>query len=176
MQISLAHIDGVCWLCDLLLTGVPQGAMCIQVGERVLVQRPSIGIVQNAVAESGLIYCRKMLDFLGLKGRRNTGVLYERSGAYGDDTVGIEDLQLQRVPLAALVITPFGDASEVLAACEHTMRSADKGVAHFTEDRGESSNVGQIQMCARTVTWLTQAYVYKALGIPTTIPTPWTAG
>jgi hypothetical protein len=176
LKYGLTHVDGLCWLCDLLIAGVPDGELSIRLGSEVLVRRPTLGVLQNAVAESGLIYCRKLLDFLGLKGQRNGGLLCQRASAYDDDTVGIEDLGLDRVPLSALARTPFGDEGAVRAACEHTIRAANKGVAHFTEDRGERGDAEQIGLCARVVAWLIEENVYKVLGDHAQAPKPWTAG
>jgi hypothetical protein len=176
VKYGLAHVDGLCWLCERLIAGVPPGDLTIRVGDQVLLRRPTFGALQNALAESGLIYCRKLLDFLGLKSQRNGGTLIERTESYSDDTVGIEDLHLPRVSLAALDSSPFGSGQSVRAACEHTLRAANKGVAHFTEDRGERADAEQILRCGQVVGWLAEKHVYKALDVATPVYKVWTAG
>jgi len=176
VRYGLAHVDGLCWLCERLIAGVPSGELSIRVGDQVLLRRPTFGALQNALAESGLIYCRKLLDFLGLKGQRNGGALAERTGPYSDDTVGIEDLRLPRVHLTALDNSPLGSGPSIRAACEHTLRAANKGVAHFTEDRGERGDAEQILLAGRVVTWLAEEHVYKPLAIAAPVYKVWTAG
>ena len=165
VEYGLKHVDGLCWLCTCLIDGVPSGDLTISVGDKMLVRRPSFAVLQNSLAEAGLIYCRKLLDFLGLKIDRNCSSLKARSAPYSDDTVGIEDLGLPRLDIAQLSVAPLGSGDAIQAACEHTIRSANKGVAHFTEDRGDRAEEKPVLLCGQAVAWLVAEYVYKPLDV-----------
>jgi hypothetical protein len=141
-----------------------------------LVRRPSFVALQNSLAEAGLIYCRKLLDFLGLKIDRNDGSLKPRSASYSDDTVGIEDLGLPRVDIAQLSGTPLGSGDAIRGACEHTLRSANKGVAHFTEDRRDRAKEEPVLLCGQAVAWLVAEHGYKPLDVSLPEYRVWTKG
>ena len=176
LQYALTHVDGLYWLCDRLLVGIPRGEVTITIGGRSVIVRPSFAFLQNPLAEAGLIYCRKLLDFLGLKVKHSGADLYERKSPYTDDTIGIEDLKLQRVGLCVLDSTPFGDAEKIRSACVHTIRAANKGVAHFTEDRGERAEAQQLLLCAEVVRWLIEKHVYEKLNLQIPAYRIWTVG
>lgn len=166
LRYGLAHLDGFCWLCDFLISHAPShDPTSIVVEGHPVISLKSFAPLQNALAEAGFIYCRKLLDFLGLTLPRRRSVLTERP-RHGDDTVGIEDLGLPRVQLEELKNTPFGTRSEIVAACEHTLRCANKGVAHFTENRGESSDASKALLCGKVVCWLVENKVYSVLNLP----------
>ena len=173
---GLAHVDGLRWLCEQLLAGIPIGPARIIVGNREMIARGTFAYIQNPIAESGLIYCRKLLEFLGIKLDRDGQVLYSRTSAPADGDVGIEHLGLQRVPATAIAAVPIAPEPELREACMHTLRSANKGVAHFTVDRGEQSSVPKILLCAKTVTWLVEKHVYKELQMGPPFYRVWTAG
>jgi hypothetical protein len=173
LKYAMKHVDGLCWL---LLDPNRSGPLQVLVNEQPVLKRPDLGQVRIAIAEAGLINCRKLLDFLGLRANRQR-VLEEISGRrHWPDDVGIEDLVLQRVSLTAYDKAPFTGPVSLRSAAEHTLQAADKGVAHFTLGIGTPARSVPVLMCAQAVLWLTEEHVYRKLGLPVPDYRIWTEG
>lgn len=177
LEYGLKHVDGLIWLCQLLIAeGRPNRIEVAFDGEPVIT-KTTLGFLQNPLAESGLIYCRKLLDFLGIKlDRKESKTLREVPNDRSGGDVGIEHLGLSRITIAELLAAGDGPSNKIEAACIHTIRAANKGVAHFTEDKGERAQAEEVVICARIVVELIQVKVYDVLGIARPTVQVWTAG
>jgi hypothetical protein len=137
LQYAMKHLDGLRWL---LSDPSRFGELQVSVNGQPILKRPTLGQVRIALAEAGLINCRKLLSFLGLRPNAKTRDLEEFSGSRSrPDDVGIEDLGPKRLSLADYDAAPFNGPVSLRSAAKHTIQAADKGLAHFTLGIGEAA-------------------------------------
>lgn len=125
----------------------------------------------NPVIEAGLVHCRALLEFMGLKcDKNNPGRLAERVGKRPDDFV-IEDFsgptgKLQKVSVNQAIAAydgPSDEAEEALAAVIH---AASKGMAHTTSGLVvDLASVRLYEIASRGVPTLLVNHFYVAQGL-----------
>jgi hypothetical protein len=125
----------------------------------------------NPTIEAGIIHCRALLEFLGLRcDKADPARLTSRQGKRTDDFV-IEDFsgpmgRLEKVTVAQAVAPyagPKDQAERALAAVIHT---ANKGLAHMTS--GHIVDLGDLELfeiASRGVPTLVANHFYVARGI-----------
>ena len=171
----LTLLDGLCWACEIILPG--EDPRIVQVtldGKPKLVLR-SVRVLTNSLVEAGLLYCRVLLNFLGIRFDGDTNQLAEIKNPGSGDNFSIRRLGLPCVRLQDLRSAPTGSPQEVEESCRLTLLAMNKGVAHFTDSITTSSQVEDALRCARTVMWLTEEYVYRRPGRPVPSFKSWTA-
>lgn len=125
----------------------------------------------NPTIEAGIIHCRALLEFLGLRcDKQDPSRLAERLGKQKDDYV-IEEFVGPNGPLSKVTVAqavapysgPKEQAERALAAVIHT---ANKGLAHITS--GHVVDLGDLELfeiASRGVPTLVANYFYVARGI-----------
>ena len=99
-------------------------------GKPVLIAS-NAGLITNPFLEVGLMFCRGMLEFLGITLDQQRHRLVPRRRRRKNDVV-LEDFDLRRVPVAAACRAPLGAPRDVRRALVSTIRTSHKGVAHLT--------------------------------------------
>ncbi len=127
----------------------------------------------NPVLESGLIHCRALLDFLGLKiePKNSTKLVPRDSTNRKQDDMGIEHFSISGVPLG--LVTPEkavslyqGPESEAEAALSGVIHMANKGLAHITSGLNLSNTDFQhLEIASRGVRALVISHFYTPLGL-----------
>jgi hypothetical protein len=125
----------------------------------------------NPTIEAGIIHCRALLEFLGLRcDKQDPTRLAPRHGKQSDDFV-IEDFSGFNGPLAKVTVAeavapyagPKEEAEKALAAVIHT---ANKGLAHMTS--GHVVDLGDVRLfeiASRGVPTLVANCFYIAQGL-----------
>lgn len=125
----------------------------------------------NPTIEAGIIHCRALLEFLGLRcDRKDPSRLAERRGKQGDDYV-IEDFEgphgpLQKVTVVQAVAPYDGSKDEAERALAAVIHTANKGIAHMTS--GHMVDLGDLELfeiASRGVPTLVANYFYVARGV-----------
>ena len=125
----------------------------------------------NPVFEAGLLHCRALLEFLGLKVDRSGALKNVELPRRNSDDAGIEKLQSGNTSLP--LVTPgqaiaafSGDPAIAEAALVAVMGAANKGMAHLTTQYTRSpANIGSIAVAAELIPLLVEHYVYAATGV-----------
>ncbi|HSN18577.1 MAG TPA: hypothetical protein VLV87_10260 [Gammaproteobacteria bacterium] len=127
----------------------------------------------NSNIEAGIIHCRALLEFLGLRcDPRDPSKLIARSGKRDDDFV-IEDFVGPAGPLVKVTveqaIAPYaGPKDEAEKAFASIIHCANKGLAHMTGGHiVDLQDIGLYEIASRGVPVLVSNYFYVALGLPT---------
>jgi len=147
----------------------------------VAIKMPNARLLTNDAIEMGSLWCRLLLEFLGIKEDRNArkqggAKLRERTVLLPEDTdVGIEQFERNGVPLPRITIQDLrniGTASpdDVEAACLHGIMIGSTAVAHLTFGATPPPDGQKLLLCAVTVRRLIEEFVYSRLGEP--IPPP----
>lgn len=124
----------------------------------------------NPTIEAGLVHCRALLEFLGLKVSR-TGHLANITDRRPTD-VGIEHfsnahgyLSLVRPDVA--LARYDGGLEEAERALLAVFQITNKGIAHVTEDLQDNPDHGRlIEIASRGVPSLLVSHLYIPLGLP----------
>lgn len=163
----LTHLDGLVWASEKLLATYRPTAISIQFDGQVALTPKSLYQITNPLFEIGILYCRVLLEFLGIQLDRKNKKLMARSGRHPDD-FGIEQLSLPYVTVHQLLGTPCAPSGNPEGAVIATLVSADKGVAHFTSGTSGRAYAANSLLCAKAVAWCVEEYVYRKLntGIP----------
>ena len=130
----------------------------------------------NPVLESGLIHCRALLEFLGLRAdSKNSNKLIcrgtKKKNYKNDDDVGIEHFSNSNGPLPLVTpqeaITRYqGSQYEAEAALAGVLHTANKGVAHITSGLDLSaSDISHLEIASRGVRALVVSHFYTPLGL-----------
>ncbi len=165
----MQQVDGMCWATRLISAAPVIVESGVIFDGQWAVRWPTYRVLTNALAEAGLIYCRVLMNFLGLTLDSKSLQLREIEKPGSGDEFSIVKLSIPPLTLSDLALAPTGAPTEVLAACERTIFAANKGVAHFTDQTTSRSFVGDAHVCGETVLWLVEEFVYRKLGrlIPT---------
>ena len=127
----------------------------------------------NPVLESGLIHCRALLDFLGLKAdpADPTKLTCRDPKKNKKDDVVIEHFSNSKGPLP--MVTPQeattrykGSRAEAEAALAGVLHTANKGLAHITIGLALSAtDISQLEIASRGVRALVVSHFYTPLGL-----------
>lgn len=170
----LTHLDGLVWASEKLLDSHPPTAISVQFDGQVVVIAKSLYQITNPLFEIGILYCRVLLEFLGIQLDRGKKVLASRTGRRPDD-FGIEQLSLPCVTVPELLGAPSPRPWDTERAVIATLVSADKGIAHFTSDTSSRACAANSLPCARAIAWCVEEYVYRKLNVPIPTYKRWTA-
>ncbi|ADK85635.1 hypothetical protein Deba_2272 [Desulfarculus baarsii DSM 2075] len=155
----LQLLDGLCWACSVLDSSLGNSSLSLSLSG-AQVNFPDARPLTNALAESGILYCRVLLNFLGI--HHNNGKFTEYNPREDDFTIA--NLGLQIVTTDKLKSDPpTGNPDDIERACLNMLRSANKAVAHFTTADARAC-CNDAACCAKTVMWLIEKYVYRKLG------------
>lgn len=127
----------------------------------------------NPVMEAGLIHCRALLDFLGLKAdpADSTKLVCRDPKRTKNDDVVIEHFSNSNGPLP--MVTPQdaisryqGPQSEAEAALASVLHTANKGLAHITSGLAMSAiDISNLEIASRGVRALVVSHFYTPLGL-----------
>lgn len=125
----------------------------------------------NPAIESGIMHCRALLEFLGLKAdRSNHTKLATRTGKQTDDLV-IEDFtgpngKLSKITISEALSPYDGNPEEAEKALARVIHVANKGIAHSTLgpiDDPEDRTL--LEIASRGVPTLVTNYFYTRMGL-----------
>ncbi len=126
----------------------------------------------NSAIEAGIVHCRSILEFLGIKGNpSNNSKLLIRSNKRKNDLV-IEDFSgpdgvLSKITIQEAVRPYQGATDEAEVALARLIYVANKGIAHFTLGPIEDTeDMRLLEIASRGVPTLAVNYFYSRMGLP----------
>ena len=127
----------------------------------------------NPVLESGLIHCRALLDFLGLKAdpADSTKLICRNPKKNKKDDVVIEHFSNSHGPLPLVTpqeaITQYeGSQSDAETALAGVLHTANKGLAHITAGLAFSAaDISHLEIASRGVRALVISHFFTPLGL-----------
>jgi hypothetical protein len=128
----------------------------------------NLNAITNPMLEVGLVHCRALLEFLGL--RSENGKLSQIQTRRPTD-IGIEYFESTSGPLTKVspetaVSRYKGDEAEAERALLRVFQLTNKHLAHCTFDlNDEADDIGLIDIASRGVTALMISYFYTPLGL-----------
>ena len=138
---------------------------------KLYIEGLSTGFTNSAI-EAGIVHCRSILEFLGIKGNAsNSSKLAIRNGKRKDD-LAIEDFSgpnglLSKITIQEAVSPYQGDTDEAEAALSRLIHVANKGIAHFTLGPIEDpEDIRLLEIASRGVPTLAVNYFYTRMGLP----------
>ncbi|MBI3203287.1 MAG: hypothetical protein HYZ29_17245 [Myxococcales bacterium] len=159
---ALTHIDGAIWACEFIAAN-PPAPMSVDLAGALLGEHASFLPLTNALAETGLVCNRKVVEFLGIKLRRNEDVLYAVEKDREGDDAGIEQIDGTRLTVDEYLGFGQGAPEVVRSACVHALRSASKGVAHFTNTPHFKAELEPTLISLRTTLAAVEECAYRKL-------------
>lgn len=128
----------------------------------------------NPAIEAGIINCRAMLEFLGLRLKKgNSSVLENRPSSKYDDDMHIEDFKKDGVALEK--VTPdkvrrlsIKDREKGVEAIARLLHISNKEIAHPTIGRSgedDGTDIDLLVIGAKGIRALTVSYFYTPLGL-----------
>ena len=128
----------------------------------------NLNAITNPTLEVGLVHCRALLEFLGL--RDDNGTLSQIKKRHRGD-VGIEHFKnangpLKKVDPKAALNRYKGERSEAEEALLQILHVTNKGLAHNTQDLIESPEQSRlIEIACHGIPALMISYFYTPLGL-----------
>lgn len=126
----------------------------------------------NPVIEAGIIHCRALLEFLGIKVDQKDGTkLIERKNKRNSDDYVIEDFSgpsgnLQRITIDQALAPYAGPKEEAELALASIISCANKGLAHMTTGHMINENELHLyEIASRGVPILIGNYFFHRLGL-----------
>lgn len=151
------------YLCSRRLMPDPIWGLELPIGVALMLDRNDS--LDNPILESGLIYCRVLLEFLGIKLKTRTGQLSEIKGKKNGDDVFITDFDLKPISVAQATGTFLCASPPVVAAAlVNVIENANKTVAHLTSGPNPPATYPCLKLACLVVTNLVHRHVYLALG------------
>ena len=126
----------------------------------------------NPVVEAGLVHCRALLEFVGLKAHSSNALRFVPRRNKREDDYGIEDFVGPAGPLS--LVTPSqaiarypGGANDAEAALAHVLSGTNKMLAHLTHGITlPKDRVRLIEIASRGVRAIVVSHLYTPLGLP----------
>jgi hypothetical protein len=117
----------------------------------------------NPIIESGLVYCRVLLEFLGVGRDRKTGALRPTKSKDSTD-ICISDFGLPLVSVSeATSAFSYATSSEINTALGQVIEAANKTVAHLTSGPTHPGTFPTLQLACRIVIDLVIRHLYLPL-------------
>lgn len=139
--------------------------------DKLCIEGLSTGFTNSAI-EAGIVHCRSILEFLGIKGDpSNRSKLVTRNSKRKDD-LAVEDFsgrdgQLSKITIQEAVSPYQGETDEAEAALSRLIYIANKGIAHFTLGPIEDpEDIRLLEIASRGVPSLAVNYFYTRMGLP----------
>ena len=163
----MTHLDGLIWACQAISRYGLEADLAITVGAHETIKGP-LWIITNPLQEAGLIQCRVVANFLGIK-------LEHEKANFGVDQGGdkhyickIKMYNDKDEPLAAVseddLKNKYGaKINELLDCIKDTLRWASEGSAHLMASKNLMDCDITVK-CAESLLWLVEEKVYKPLG------------
>jgi len=163
----LQAIDGLRWACKLIATSPHTESVELCFDGKKVATSSTFRFVTNPMVEVGSIYCRVLLEFLGV----GLAAKKDRLKAKPDEYYKPDDITLQSFGLSRLGVdqirkAPTATPDEIEKACVSTILTADKAIAHLTYGLDPPQNIPDLHICSLTVPWLICQYLYRALDLP----------
>ncbi|MBC8492795.1 MAG: hypothetical protein H8D43_03335 [Chloroflexi bacterium] len=162
----LQAVDGLRWVSELLLVGNYPASVEVFFDGRRVISSTSFRFLTNPMLEAGVIFCRVLLEFLGVSLDNTTKDRLKQRTSGWRDAVKIEDFRLLPITVEQVRQAPTGSPDQVEEACAYTILTAHKAIAHLTPGPEPKSDVAKLHLCSLTVPWLVCEYVYRALELP----------
>lgn len=174
IELQLSHrIKAVAFLLRLLSgtrSWTSPKPMVVLIDGKPVFQGPHY-VLTNPSIEIGLVYCRSLLEFMGIKSTGDKLQLVPAPRPRPDD-ISIEDFDLSGTALARVSIdqalaTYPGPRAEATAGYLTLLAHADKAVAHLTiGPRQDEATLDQLEYGSTGVLRLMEAHFYQALNLP----------
>ncbi len=151
-------------VCDMNMTPHPDYGKELAVGEFLILDDSNRYFI-NPIVESGLIYCRVLLEFLGISRDGKTGSLKKtnKHKQFGD--ICITDFGLETItPSDATAGFDYASPSDIDAALRHVIETANKTVAHLTSGPKLPGTFPSLRLASRVVIDLVIRHFYVPLG------------
>lgn len=132
----------------------------------------SLTALFNPVIEAGLVHCRALLEFVGLKVDSSNPTQLTSRRAKRTDDHGIEDFanaggHLPLVSPNAAISRYPGDAREAESALTFVLHCTNKMVAHITSGAAlPDDRLRLIEIASRGVKAIVVSHLYTPLGLP----------
>lgn len=146
--------------------GVPSLKMYF--GNLLVIEGNALAFINPAI-EAALVYCRALLEFLGLSAK-DEKTLVQRKLAKRDDIV-IEQFsgpmgQLRKITVAEATAPYTGDTVEAEQVLAYVLHTTNKGLAHTTFGFSKSAEASRLlEIAFRGVQTLMVNYFYNPMGI-----------
>lgn len=139
--------------------------MSIHFDDELFIEGISTGFT-NAAIESGLVNCRALLEFLGLRAASPNALTQRPQGVRRGD-IGIEDYGLPLVGVAELTAKYPGAAAEAESAFASLITAANRWLAHSTTAvEMDAPQLHLLEIASRGVPALVISYFYTKLDLP----------
>lgn len=166
----MIFIDMLRFACTILKSSQHPAKVEILFDSKPVLAPNSVYFITNPFLEVGTLYCRVMLEFLGIKRNNKSGNLIARRAcspqSCNQDLV-IENFGLNKISLSEAVTVPFEqDSQKVEQALASTIMLAHRGIAHFTIDPVEEATIETQYLCSKVVPWLICEHLYKKMNLP----------
>jgi hypothetical protein len=131
---------------------------------RAAYESPSLKELSDPVIDTGIVMCRVLMEFLGVRCRN--GVLLQVRTQQADDVsmadFGLPFVTPDKVAQGYPGLPPI-DVSEAMVA---TLSAANKGIGHLTRVPARKLDLLYLEVACRSVLSLMNRHLYQALGYP----------
>ena len=159
-------IDGLRWACEIIKNKQRTEFVQLLIDGNVAASSNSYRFVTNPMVEVGSIYCRVLLEFLGIGLNNKRDELKEKTHeSMKSDDITITSFGLQRLTINQVVDIPISSPDELRQAYIYTILTADKAVAHLTFGPNLPQNINILSICSKAVPYLICKYLYEELGL-----------
>ncbi len=162
----LQAIDGLQWACQVIIKYQKTNFVQLHIDGVLAASSNSYRFITNPMLEVGLLYCRVLLEFLGIGLNINRNKLKEKTDlSIKPDDININNFGLNRLTINQVCDVPFASSIELEQAYIYTILTADKAVAHLTIGPNLPQNINNLSICSKAVPFLICKYLYTALGL-----------
>ena len=145
----------------------PTFGLELRMGE-MLVLDDANALLTNPIVESGLIYCRVLLEFLGIGLVRTTGMLKQTQTQKNMMNIGdicITDFNLPKITVGqATTGFAYASADRIDTALRQVILNANKSVAHLTSGPTLPATLPDLRLSCHVVVDLIISHLYIPLG------------
>jgi hypothetical protein len=163
----LQAIDGFRWACETILIKPQTQSVELIIDGRIEIKSKEYRFITNPMVEVGSIYCRVLLEILGVGLNSTKNHLIERPiGSIKPDDITLLNFGLNRLSVDKVVSVPIETSENIERACIAAIVTADKAVAHLTLGPTTKLDLQDLYTSSRVVPYLIIKYLYQALDLP----------
>ncbi|HUS59291.1 MAG TPA: hypothetical protein VM141_11625 [Planctomycetota bacterium] len=174
----ITAVDFMGHACDLVTSGRADRPAVVVIDGQKELEASKCRFLTNPVIETGAIFCRVLLEFLGVKLGKDMQLVSRCSNKKNgepnkkNDDVFIEDFRLNGCPLTRvspetiLSTRGFGSEEAIKRACITAIHVPNKAVAHLTSGLEERDTLEDLRLCSKLIPYLVAKHLYEALEYP----------
>jgi len=161
----MTAVERMCWVCENVAFIHNASNVTVRADGVQIIASPNLRFLTNPLLDSGAIYGRLFLEFMGFRWSEKTRQLV-RVGSRRPGDIRIEDFGVPELQLSDLFQAPHASRRAMASGCQAVIQTAHRAVAHLSARGPKIRLPERLPLGGRVILWGVGEYLYRRLDQP----------